>query len=308
MKIVDHGTWPLTPADEALHTPGPELLWNESYYFDFAAADGSYGGYVRLGLYPNWDRAWYWACLVRPGHEPVILVDNAAPLPAQGTDLKTGRYRATQEFTPDFGAAHLVLDGTADSGEHLALDLEWRTAGGVYPYRDIVRYEIPCTVTGSVTAGRETIGVRATGERDHSWGERDWWSVSWLWTAGCLDDGTFFHGMQANIGIPLPWPSFHVPPPGDELIHLDGFGAETTFGADDRPASSRLLLPGMPLSAEPLAFAPVDLTAPTGEQAHFPRALCRYSADDGRTGHGWTEWHQPPAWREHDWSFSGQPR
>ncbi|MGP4022423.1 DUF7064 domain-containing protein [Actinomadura sp. 3N407] len=66
-KIIEHGTWNLRPADEDLHDPGPEPLWNESYYFDFAAPDGSVAGYMRLGLYPNWDRAWYWAALVRPG-------------------------------------------------------------------------------------------------------------------------------------------------------------------------------------------------------------------------------------------------
>ncbi len=46
------------------------------------------------------------------------------------------------------------------------------------------------------------------GERDHSWGERDWWQISWLWSSGRLADGTAFHGMQANIGFAIGWPSF----------------------------------------------------------------------------------------------------
>ena len=41
------------PADEGRHPAGPEELWGESWYLDWAAADCSYGGYVRLGLYPN---------------------------------------------------------------------------------------------------------------------------------------------------------------------------------------------------------------------------------------------------------------
>ena len=44
---------PVDPADEETHPAGPELLWSESYYLDFAAADGSLGGYVRIGRYPN---------------------------------------------------------------------------------------------------------------------------------------------------------------------------------------------------------------------------------------------------------------
>ncbi len=97
VKIVDHGTWSLAAADEDLHAPGPELLWNESYYFDFAAADGSVGGYIRLGLYPNWERAWYWACVVRPGLPAILVADNAAALPRPGeTELRADGYHATQ--------------------------------------------------------------------------------------------------------------------------------------------------------------------------------------------------------------------
>ncbi len=52
------------PLDERRHVPDDHPLWNESYYFDWFGADGAVGGYVRVGIYPNLDRVWYWACLV----------------------------------------------------------------------------------------------------------------------------------------------------------------------------------------------------------------------------------------------------
>jgi hypothetical protein len=328
VQIVDHGTWQVAAADEDVHPVGPELLWNESYYFDFASPDGSVGGYVRLGLYPNWDRAWYWACIVRPGQPAVVVADNAAPLPAPGsTGLQTATLSLAQEITKPLEAARITLeavgtvlrepaaaygdhsavdDGTADHGvtEHLRLgmDLEWRTVSGVYPYKDLPRYEIPCQVSGTVRLGEQTLAISGWGERDHSWGERDWWRVSWLWSSGRLDDGTAFHGMQANIGFPIAWPSFKVSPDG-ELSHLSGFAAETSFGPDEFPRQSRLRLPGAPMLAVPLAFAPVAMTSPDGLVSHFPRALCRFVADDGRAGYGWTEWNQPPGWAGHGWSY-----
>jgi hypothetical protein len=318
VKIVDHGTWQLVPEDEGLHPAGPERLWNESFYFDFAAPDGSIGGYVRLGLYPNWGRAWYWACVVRPGRPTILVADNAAALPAPGTTgLRTASIAASQQITRPLHSARIGLDAAAavlpepaaayadlDAAEQvrLVLDLDWVTAGGVYPYRDLARYEIPCQVTGSISVGDERTAVRAAGERDHSWGERDWWQISWLWTSGRLSDGTAFHGMQANIGFPIGWPSFAAPP-GGELSHQAGFSAHTDFGTDGFPRQSRLRLPGAPLTAVPLAFAPVAMTSPDGRIAHFPRALCRFTADDGRTGYGWTEWNQPPGWRQHGWSY-----
>ena len=55
------------PADEARHTPDAEDLWNESYYCDFVQDGGSWGGWLRLGLYPNREVAWWTAWVVRPG-------------------------------------------------------------------------------------------------------------------------------------------------------------------------------------------------------------------------------------------------
>jgi hypothetical protein len=318
VRIVDHGTWQLAASDEDLHAAGPELLWNESYYFDFAAPDGSIGGYVRLGLYPNWDRAWYWACLVRPGQPTVLVADNAAALPEAGSTLvETALLSASQEITEPLRTARVSLaaagavladpgaayaDLTAAEQVSLGMDLEWRTIGGVYPYKDLPRYEVPCRVTGTVRLGAETVSIAAWGERDHSWGERDWWRISWLWSSGRLDDSTAFHGMQANIGFAIGWPSFEVTPDG-EMSHRSGFAAHTDFGPDGFPAESRLLLPGAPVQAVPLAFAPVAMTSPDGRVSRFPRALCRFTADDGRAGYGWTEWNQPPGWADHGWSY-----
>jgi hypothetical protein len=60
------------------------------------------------------------------------------------------------------------------------------------------------------------------------------------------------------------------------------------------------------VTATPVCFAPVAMTAPDGRVAHFPRALCRFETGDGRAGYGWTEWHQPPGWRDHDWSGAAE--
>ncbi|PRC54458.1 phosphotransferase, partial [Mycobacterium sp. ITM-2017-0098] len=33
------------------------------------------------------------------------------------------------------------------------------------------------------------------GQRDHSWGSRDWWANDWMWTAFHLEDGTRVHAV-----------------------------------------------------------------------------------------------------------------
>ena len=65
------------PDDEARHTPDGEDLWNESYYCDFVRDDGSMGGWLRLGLYPNRQVAWWTTWIVWPDRPGVCSADYA---------------------------------------------------------------------------------------------------------------------------------------------------------------------------------------------------------------------------------------
>ena len=76
------GAFEVTPAGEGRHTPGPEGLWGESWYLDFAASDTTYGGYVRLGLYPPLGRSWLWIHLVGRDRPLVAVCDHQLPCPA----------------------------------------------------------------------------------------------------------------------------------------------------------------------------------------------------------------------------------
>jgi hypothetical protein len=294
--IVNKGSYPLGAADEAPHPAAADLLWNESYYLDFVTADGRAGGYVRLGLYPNWDRAWYWACLVRDGQPAVTIVDHDVPLPGGDSLAVAGAgFQAGYAVPRPLELARATLES-----DRLGLDLQWQTAGGVYGYSLVPRYEIPCTVTGTVRVDGEEIAVSGFGERDHSWGVRDWWSVSWLWSSGRLEDGSYLHAMRPNLGFELPWPSFIVPP-GGVLTAAGGLTVATDFTAAGQPERSRLRLPGADLTVTPRDLVSITMTSPGGIDAHFARALCTFRAADGRNGYGWTEWHQPSGWRDHGW-------
>ena len=86
----------------------------------------------------------------------------------------------------------------------MAIDLVWSTDGTPYKYRLTTRYEIPCAVSGTVTVdGHRYTFDAVPGQRDHSWGVRDWWSMDWVWSALHLDDGTHLHGVEIRIpGVP----------------------------------------------------------------------------------------------------------
>ena len=84
----------------------------------------------------------------------------------------------------------------------LDVDLTWTTDGIPYHYDLTTRYEIPCLVTGSVTVDGKTFNVDGQGQRDHSWGVRDWWTFGWCWCSVRLDDGTRVHLADIRMGIP----------------------------------------------------------------------------------------------------------
>jgi hypothetical protein len=295
------------PDDEGRHAPGGEELWNESWYFDAVAEDGSIGAYVRIGLYPNLGVAWYTAYVTGPGRPAIAIVDLEAP-PPRGDDLRTatGALEAVHRCERPLERFAVTLEGTGEAHEDhsaplreergrtvpVALDLAWDTDGAPYAYRMTTRYEIPCRVTGTVRIGNEELSLRGPGQRDHSWGLRDWWSMDWMWSAARLADGAHVHAVQIRLPAGMSFGVGYVQDGSGELHELESVDATEEVAPNGLITSAQLDLKpaGLALDVEPLAFGPLRLVAPDGRATSFPRAMCRLRARDGRVGLGWLEW------------------
>lgn len=302
---------PLTPdaADEAAHPPGDDDLWNESWYFDFADAGQGIGGWIRLGLVPNQGIAWINALVCGPDMPTVAVVDFQAPLPAALTDVRSGDTQLTLAAVAPLQTYRVTVRGTGRSHDDaaallrddpgtpadLAIDLTWTTAGTPYQYRLTPRYEIACTVSGTVSVdGHEHRIDAVAGQRDHSWGVRDWWSMDWVWSALHLDDGTHLHGLDLRIPGAPPLGVGYVQPPGAALTELTGVTAKATFADTGLPVTTSLTLQpaDLTLDVDIQGYAPVRLTSADGRVSLFPRAWAVVSTDDGRSGIGWLEWNR----------------
>lgn len=268
----------VTADQERRHPAGAGLLWEESWYFDFASAE--VGAFVRLGLFPNLSVAWYWGYLVRRGEPLVVARHHEAALPRgevlelREDGLWAALYCETphEHWTAGLEAFAVALDDPDDAlrgewGDRVALgfDLEWEAVGAVAS-AEPMDYAQPCLVSGEILVGAERLEVAGPGHRRHRWGESDWWGSGWLWAAGSLDDGTTFHG-QAGLG------------------HAD----QQVDGA----ATTAITLAGLELRATPRMVAPIPLEGPHGRSSRLHRALCHFSAGDGRSGYGWAEWNRP---------------
>jgi hypothetical protein len=185
-----------------------------------------------------------------------------------------------------------LLRGEAGEPVPVSFDLTWETHGEPYAYRVATRYEIPCLVRGVVRVGDVEIELRGVGQRDHSWGTRDWWSAEWMWSAGHLEDGTRFHGVEFRLPGTPPLGVGYLQPPRGGVVELDSVSASEEAGADGLITSAEITCGDLRLRVEPTAFGPLRLEAPDGRVSQFPRAMCRVRAEDGRTGVAWVEWNR----------------
>ena len=331
--VTGGGPHAVDPSDEHRHTPGPGQLWSESYYLDFVADDGRIAGYVRIGLYPNLGVTWWTTMLVGEGRPVVSSVAYDLPV-AGGTGLVIDADGVVMHGAVDDPLVTMSLRGTApgrrlDRPEDvyrgvagapttIALDLAWTTDGVPYHYDLTTRYEVPCLVHGEIAIGDERVTVDGQGQRDHSWGERDWWAFGWCWAAARLDDGTRVHLTDVRIpGHPVafgylqspgppgppespgspesPGPAGSPESPGAAVQPVTALDVTEELGHEGLPVAGRARVEpgGLDLRIEPLAFGPLVLEAPDGRISRFPRAVARFAAADGRSGLGWIEWNQP---------------
>jgi hypothetical protein len=298
-------------ADERTHTPADDPLWGESWYFDFARPDGSLGGYVRIGLYPNQGKAWYWACLVGEDRPPLMVVDHEAGLPSTPGSRQirsSGLWadhtceEALERWSLGCEAFALQVEDPRElyrdepRGDRVpfGFELEWESDGRPFRYTITDRYEIPCRVHGEVLVGDETIEVEALGERDHSWGVRDWWIFDWVWSAFHTTDGRHLFGNAVELSPDFTFRTgFSQRSGGTEQVALDDF-TPTFTGLDDG------LVDGISWTAGENAaevtvvdWGPLLLVAPDGRRSNFARALCRARLADGTDAVGWMEFNQP---------------
>jgi hypothetical protein len=302
---------PLRPSeeDELAHAPTDQPLWSESWYADFVDAVQGLGGWFRIGLVANQQTAWVHALLCGPDMPTVAVVNSEVPLPTDPWVLRTDAFevghsasaplqtysvdvQARGEAYPDPSA---LLRGEPGTPIDMTMNLVWATDGTPYKYRLTTRYEIPCTVSGTVTVNDTSYRVDSVpGQRDHSWGVRDWWSMDWIWSALHLDDGTHLHGV--NIRIPGA-PAFsigYVQGADGKVAELQTVASREPFGANGLPLSATLSLDPGDITAEVdvRGHAPVRLTGAGGRVSQFPRAWASIRTADGRAGVGWVEWNR----------------
>ena len=187
---------------DTLHRPGTEREWNESFYFNFYDARSDICGFMRIGIKPNVDERSMFFFLMLPdgsavgtrGVEPV----GDSSLSVKGLEFTMvepeSRWRLSYRGPmARMGAVEVSM---------VAMDLTFDCLIPTYDYRRSVgaegeriarqvaseHLEQFGQVSGAIEIDGRRIAVDGMGERDHSWGVRDWNAPRmWYWITAQFD-------------------------------------------------------------------------------------------------------------------------
>ncbi len=171
----------LTDADDLRHEHGSDPRWRESLYWNFLVPEASLGGVVYFRLDPNASLAAVMVIVYR-GFEavPAYLYLRTAPAaPSLELDDVSAAGLHIRRLEP-LRKFHLTF---AD-GERIGLQL---TFTGIHPAFDYARdpswkgaavatnrFEQAGRLEGRLRIAGQEFAVSGFGQRDHSWGVRDW--------------------------------------------------------------------------------------------------------------------------------------
>jgi hypothetical protein len=323
---------------EFFHAPGGGEFWSESHYLDVVGDDVA--AHARIGFYPNRDAANVFAYLLEgTGPDATVyrlrddavdldhvhgLTVDAPDLSFEMVPLEVGR-----DWRVSFAGTAARCEGAgevvAGEGDPVEVEVELVTRARHEPFRysggadwpggeDEDRYEVATDVEGEARIGTDgddprTVALEGPGERDHSWGRRDWTDGEWLWISGSFDDGAAYNHLSA-------WGAGYGPSEMDPVITngfwFDGdevhaitdadlsadpaFGAETGEAWMDDGAAPAIDLTlhwdggSADLAVDPGATTPVDWTdEETGHRAVLNRSPFEQTKDGSVAGRGWLE-------------------
>ncbi len=184
--------------------PGSEEDWSESLYFNFHDRENDITAFMRIGLKPN--RGHKEAFLFIMTDDMVCGMRSAIPIDDSGMSVNG------LSFRKEGGGWRLSYNGQLGSMTEdgpipieASLDILWTPLNEEFDYRRCVderaermaaavaaeHREQYGEAVGAVSLGTKRLRLRGLGERDHSWGVRDWNApLEWMWINCHLDRRT----------------------------------------------------------------------------------------------------------------------
>ncbi len=183
---------------DMLHEVGEQKDWNESFYFNFYDRGNDLCGFMRIGMKPNKKEKALFCFFLMPDGSIVGLKENVEmednELSAKG--LKFTTVEAEKKWNLSFEGELNQMDKGEVKPVKVSFALDFDAITPQFDYRSCVtpekekiaqqvaaeHIEQVGNILGTVKVEDREFVVRALGERDHSWGVREWTAPRlWLW-------------------------------------------------------------------------------------------------------------------------------
>ncbi|MDD1747515.1 MAG: hypothetical protein LUQ16_07115 [Methanomassiliicoccales archaeon] len=196
-------------SSDVIHEFGSQEEWNESFYFNFYDRGQDICGFMRVGLKPNKKLKDVFCFLMLPDGSVLGVKDSVAmedsELEAKG--LKLVKVEDEKTWRLEFSGELPRMHKDAEK-EQVSFALDFTALNSVYDYRESVSGEKEKVaqavasehteqfgkVVGKLNIGTRVYDINGMGERDHSWGVRDWNAPKmWVWITCQFDEGYAFN-------------------------------------------------------------------------------------------------------------------
>lgn len=170
----------LNKIDDNLHLPEDKLNWRESYYFNFVDAQTRTSGFTTLGLLPRLNKGEFVLALFHEDKQMVYYKEQTLQKPQASNLLSDGTltYKLVEPMQ------HWEID-LAD--EKFNVHIQWKARFPPFDFGEGSgtswrgHFEQSGVVEGEATlADGRKITICGLGQRDKSWGARDWHIENWF--------------------------------------------------------------------------------------------------------------------------------
>jgi hypothetical protein len=168
-----------SPEDERNHKPSDRKDWRESYYFNFVDLTNEVSGFTTIGLLPNTPKREFVFALFHDDkrylyykeHESAFSLEDFEPLNDGHLRFELVEALKSWRIALSFGELEAEIVWTArfapfDFGPGSGKSWEGH-------------FEQSGVVTGTIRVGGTVIILKGYGQRDKSWGPRDWHIDRW---------------------------------------------------------------------------------------------------------------------------------
>ncbi|MCK4247568.1 MAG: hypothetical protein KAX04_03420 [Methanomicrobia archaeon] len=293
---------------DILHTPSTHREWNESFYFNCYDKKNDICAFMRIGLKPNKNEKSMFCFFMMPDGSLRGTKDQES---YENNELRVKNLQFDL-LVPE-KKWHLTFSGMMKTpikehkSEFVSFSLDFESINKIFDYRECVsktkekisqrvvseHLEQFGRVNGTLTIGKKEYHLNGLGERDHSWGVRDWNAPKmWIWLTCQVSESCAFNVTKLVMDEGEVDAGFiHI---NGKNIPLARVVIDTEYEKDTSPKSFTVALKDKNgdlynIEAQILKKALLPFTGENGTLSVMHETLAEY-VFDGKIGYGIAEY------------------